>query len=247
MSVTCMPALPVWLIAAITCALLALLAHGSFVLARKRLPRRWIVTLGILRSVIIIVFAICLLQPIVSFHHAEEMGPPVFVLLDTSKSMGPVVAGAQSSRLSDAVQWMESSGLRGSLSSRPDTFWFAFDGHARPVAPGDVATLETKGSTTRYAESLSDAWEHYRQQLPGNSIVPGGRVLLASDGNETGMQDVVSLARRLGLSIDTLAPAPVPQDKAAAGVHIVQVQAPRRVLLGAESRFTVNLLSLIHI
>ena len=87
MTISWMPGLPLWVIALITFALLALLAHGSLVLARKRLPMRWIAMLGLLRLAIVLVFAICLLQPIVSFHRTVEEGPPVFVLLDTSKSM----------------------------------------------------------------------------------------------------------------------------------------------------------------
>ncbi len=236
-----MPALPVWLIVVIACALLALLAHGSYVLARKRLPRRWIITLGILRVVIVLVFALCLLQPVVSLHRTEELGPPVFVLLDTSKSMAPAGSESKAGRLADAVQWLDASGLRNSLSARPDTYWFAFDAHARSVVSGDVPVLQANGTSTRYAESLSDAWEHCRQQPAGHSIVPGGRVLLASDGNDTDPQDVVAVARRLGLSIDTLAPPTTPADKAAASIRIVQVQAPRRVLLGAESRFAAIL------
>jgi len=242
MTISWMPALPLWIVVLINCALLALLAHGSLVLAQKRLPRRWIVALGALRVAIILVFAICLLQPIVSFHRTVEAGPPVFVMLDASKSMGLKESSEGGSRLSDAVQWLEKSGLRSSLAARPDTYWFAFDGHARPVAPAEVGTLAADGATTRYAESLSDAWEHYRQARAGGlPAVPGGRVLLASDGNDSDARDVAEVARRLGLTVDTLAPASAPVGAQTARVAIVQVQAPRRVLLGAESRFMVSL------
>src|SRR5262245_53032833 len=88
MTISWMPVLPLWAIALLVFALLALLVHGSLVLASKRLPKRWIVTLGALRIAIVTIFAICLLQPIISFRRTVREGPPVFLLLDTSKSMG---------------------------------------------------------------------------------------------------------------------------------------------------------------
>jgi hypothetical protein len=66
-------------------------------------------------------------------------------------------------------------------------------------------------------------------------------VLLVSDGNDFDSRDPAEAARHLGLSIDTLAPAEVPSGAEPARVQIAQVQAPRRVLLGAESRFLVSL------
>ncbi len=242
MTISWMPSLPLWAIGLVTFALLALLVHGSFVLAQKRLPRRWIATLGLLRIAIVLVFAICLLQPIVSFHRTVLEGPPVFVLLDTSKSMGIKDSAAPTSRLTDAVQWLESSGLRNNLASRPNAFWFAFDAHARPVLPADLPALEATGTTTRYAESLADAWEFYRQQrTDGLPVVPGGRVLLVSDGNDADTRDVAEVARHLGLTVDSLAPAAASAGVDKARVTFAQVQAPRRVLLGAESRFAVTM------
>ena len=88
MSLSWMPVLSVWAVVLITCALLGLLVHGSLVLVRKRLPMRWIVLLGLLRLLIVLVFAACLLQPIVAFRRTVPEGPPVFVLLDASQSMG---------------------------------------------------------------------------------------------------------------------------------------------------------------
>lgn len=242
MTISWMPVLPLWAIAMITLALLALLAHGSLVLASKRLPKRWIATLGVLRVAIVAVFAICMLQPIVSFRRTVQEGPPVFVLLDTSKSMGIRDSSDAPTRLGDSMQWLEKSGLRNALDGRPNVQWFAFDGHARTVAPTELASLTASGTTTRYAESLTDAWEHYRQQrTEGLPVVPGGRVLLVSDGNDSDKRDVTEVARHLGLTVDTLAPAAAAAGAQQAQATVVQVQAPRRVLLGAESRFAVTL------
>jgi len=242
MTISWMPVLPPWLVAVFTVALLGLLGRGSLLLVEKRLPRRWILGLGALRVAIVAVFALCLLQPIVSFRRTVPEGPPVLVLLDTSKSMGLKDSAAPNGRLPEAVQWLTRSGLQGKLAGRPNVLWFAFDGHARAVTPADLPGLTTSGTTTRYAESLADAWEHYRQQRSEAApLVPGGRVLLVSDGHDFGARAVTDVARELGLAVDTLAPAAATGGAEAAHVSIAQVQAPRSVSLGAESRFNVAL------
>ena len=241
-TISWMPVLPVWLVAIFTVALLALLVHGSLLLAEKRLPRRWIVGLGALRVAIVAVFALCLLQPIVAFRRTVHEGPPVLVLFDTSKSMGLKDSAAPNGRLPEAMQWLGKSGLQDKLAGRPNVLWFAFDGHARAVTTADLPALTMSGTTTRYAESLADAWEHYRQQRSESApLVPGGRVLLVSDGHDFGARAVTDVARELGLAVDTLAPAAATGGAAAAHVSIAQVQAPRSVSLGAESRFSVAL------
>lgn len=242
LTISWMPVLPPWLIALLTLALLALLGRGSLLLAQKRLPRRWIIGLGALRVAIVAVFTLCLLQPIVSFRRTVPEGPPVLVLLDTSQSMGIKDAAAPAGRLTESLRWLDQSGLKSKLTARPNTHWFTFDSHARTTAPDDLATLPPNGATTRYGESLADAWEHYRQQRSADApLVPGGRVLLVSDGRDFGTRDVTEVARQLGLVVDTLAPASAAAGAETAQITIAQVQAPRRVLLGAESRFSVAL------
>ena len=221
---------------------LALLVHGSLLLARKRLPRRWILLLGALRVAIVAVFALCLLQPIVSFRRTVSEGPPLLVLLDTSKSMGVKDSAAPNGRLAETLQWLAKSGLQSKLAGQPNVHWFAGDARARVVTPTELPALTASGATTRYAESLADAWEHYRQQRSEAApLVPGGRVLLVSDGHDFGARPVAEIARELGLAVDTLAPASAAAGTEAAQVSIAQVQAPRTVLLGAESRFSVAL------
>lgn len=242
LTISWMPVLPVWLVALITVVLLGLLMRGSLLLAEKRLPRRWIVGLGALRVAIVAVFALCLLQPIVSFQRTVQEGPPVLVLLDISKSMGLADSAAPNGRLPEAMQWLGKSGLQDKLAGRPNVLWFAFDGHARAVTAADLPGLSASGTTTRYAESLADAWEHYRQQRSESApLVPGGRVLLVSDGHDFGARAVTDVARELGLAVDTLAPAVATGGADSAHVSIAQVQAPRSVSLGAESRFGVAL------
>lgn len=240
LTISWMPVLPPWLIALLTLALLALLGRGSLLLAQKRLPRRWIIGLGALRVAIVAVFALCLLQPIVSFRRTVPEGPPVLVLLDASLSMGIKDAAAPSGRLTESLRWLEQSGLINKLAARPNTHWFAFDSHARTAAPDDLATLTPNGATTRYGESLADAWEHYRQQRSADApLVPGGRVLLVSDGRDFGTRDATEVARQLGLVVDTLAPASAVGGTEPAQITIAQVQA-RAACCWARSRASAS-------
>src|SRR5205807_74693 len=99
-----------------------------------------------------------------------------------------------------------------------------------------LSGLKTDGTTTRYADSLSAAWDVAR----ASGATPE-RVLLVSDGNDLGAADPVETARRLGLAVDTLVPGAPPETSAATQVRIADVQAIRRVLLGSETAFRVTL------
>jgi hypothetical protein len=236
MTLRWMPVLPLWAVAAIVVALLLLLVWGTAILARKRVPRRWLVLLGMLRFGIIAVFAACLLQPILTWSGSEKQGPPLLVMLDASQSMG--VDG----RLAETSRWLEESGLKKQLAARPNVHWFAFDEHARSIDP--ASAIEPAGTSTRYADSVGEAWDQWRQQSENESAaatVPGARVLLVSDGRDAASGDVSQLARQIGLAVDTLAPVAPPDAAAAPRLTIAQVQTPRRVQLGAEARLSVSL------
>ena len=188
---------------------------------------------SLLRFLIVLVFAACLLQPIVAFRRTVPEGPPVFVLLDASQSMGLKDSAAPAGRLAEAVQWLEKNGLHGKLAARPNVHWFAFDAHARAVAPDGLAALPANGTTTRYAESLADAWEHYRQQSSADApLVPGGRVLLVSDGHDFGAREVSEVARQLGLAVDTLAPATAELIESVKGKKVILLTTHRRESFG---------------
>jgi hypothetical protein len=237
-----MPVLPVWMIGAVVCTLLFLLAQGTRDLIKKRLPIRSIIILACLRVAIVGVFALCLFQPIVAVLRTFEEAAPLLVLLDTSKSMGLSDPGAANSRLSAALREMEQSGLKEALSKRVNVHWFAFDSRARAIDPLLLRSQVPNGSTTRYSESLSHAWELCRQKQGENApVAAGGRVLLISDGHDRGSRDVAETSREFGLKIDTPAPGPRSAEGNPTTLRITSVQAPRRVLLGAESRFSIAL------
>ena len=235
-----MPVLPVWQAGAIVLALLCVLLHGSLGLFKKRIPARLVSILAGLRLAAIGIFALCLLQPVLTLQRSVAETPPVLVLLDTSKSMDRVDRSGAGTRLNGAVRNIEQSGLLATLSARENVHWFAFDSKARRMSPGELASLTTSGATTRYAESLTHAWQLSLQDQPADApFVAGGRVLLVSDGRDADLRDIVEIAGELGLTIDTAAPEDNPGGTDTETLRIAGVQAPRRVLLGAEARLSV--------
>ncbi|MEO8205631.1 MAG: hypothetical protein ABI615_05580 [Chthoniobacterales bacterium] len=242
MSVLWIPTLPVWLIIALTIGLVGLLGYGCLVLKQKNVPAKWIGIFGALRLGIIGVFMLCLFQPVVSCKHTINQGPALLVMLDTSLSMKMPDATGKGTRFQEIMNWMESSGLQSKLAKNPHTYWFAFDQNSRPVPLNDLKNLKPEGSTTHYADSLSSAWDYYRQTGTQNADggVASARVLLISDGNDLGSRDVVDVAQNIGAAMDTLAPASS-REKSAASVAIANVQGERRIHLGSQSRFLVTL------
>ncbi|MEO8207043.1 MAG: hypothetical protein ABI615_12750, partial [Chthoniobacterales bacterium] len=241
MSVHWIPTLPVGVIFALAIGLIALLAYGSFVLMQKSVPPRWIGILGGLRLLIIGVFVICLFQPVVSCQRTVSQGPAMLVLLDTSLSMKNPAANGNGTRLQEIMRWMESSGLQAKIAKNPHTYWFAFDQNARPVQLNALGSLKPEGTTTHYADSLSSAWDYYRQVSAQNAgSVASARVLLVSDGNDLGSRDVVDVAQNIGAAVDTLAPA-ASREKSAASVAIANIQGARKVHIGSQSHFLVTL------
>lgn len=231
-SIQWLPVLPLWLIAVIAAALLGLLAYGSRLLLRKEVPVRWVKTLAGLRTLIVIVLILCLLQPVLSFSGTVTTPPEMLVLIDTSQSMG-LRAGAGGSRLDAAVAGLKQQGLAAQLQKHFHVHWFAFSRSAAPLELSDLPDLKPLGETTRFAETLAAARSYRAGSGPA-------RVLLASDGNDLSERDVVETARRLGLIIDVLEPAgtdqPLPTE-----TYIAQVQCAPRVLLGSETQFLVTL------
>ncbi len=123
MSIDLVPILPLWLIVAVTIGLLILLAYGSAILLRKRVPARWIGILGILRCVIIVVFLLCLLQPVFSMAKQVMRRPGLLVMVDTSQSM-------HDSTDYDALMKSLRGDLAQHLQDEYDVRWFAFDSDA---------------------------------------------------------------------------------------------------------------------
>jgi hypothetical protein len=241
MSINWIPVLPPALILLVTLGLLALLGFGSWILTTKNVPVKWIAILGGIRLLIILLFAVCMLQPIVSWTRSVKESQTLLVLLDVSQSMGIADPATKVTRLQEGIRWMESSGFASKIEKKSHVYWFAFDQNARSMDPGGLDSLQATSATTRFSESLSSAWEHYRQTASAAGAASTGSVVLFSDGNDFSNQDIVELAKSLGLAIYTLAPSSSKEKGGAADVAVANVQTPRRVLLGSETRFLVTL------
>lgn len=235
------PLMPAWAIACVTLCLLAVLAHGSRLLVRNRVPRRWIGLLGGLRVAVIAVFAICMLQPVISFRTTEERLPEMAVLVDTSRSMACADVAGAGSRLEAARAAVGRGPLAAALEKRFRLRFFAFDRRLRPIGEADLGSVRPTGETTRLADCLEAVCSLAGQAAPLDAADRGrlARVLVVGDGVDRGGADPAAVAERLGVTVDTLAVGGSGGAGDEPRVVVSSVQAPRRVLLGAETEFGV--------
>jgi hypothetical protein len=237
------PLLPAWLISLLALALLALLVLGSWLLRRKSAPVNWVWLLAALRVGIVGVFILALLRPVVSLPRKTALRPDVLVLADVSQSMAQPAADGSGTRLDEVRRALSASPAVRSAERTRTMHWFAFDDRARPVDREELDLLTADGPATDLAESLRTAFEHVRllNAAAGENGIPA-RVLLASDGQDQGAEDVAAVARQLGLAVDVLPPRTV-AGQAPPAVTLVDVQSAARVLLGSETALQVTLRS----
>lgn len=241
-SIDWLPILPPWAVAIIVAVLAALLAHGCSLLARKEAPRRWIVLLAGLRVTAIGLFALCLLQPAVSYLRNVVRRPELLALVDTSQSMAAKDSPAGPTRLEETLGALQRTELLSALGKKFDVHWFAFDRQAAPLDPAQLDRLKPTGDSTHYAESLASAFDLLNAGAQERSTpIDVSRMLLVSDGHDQGSEDLADMAAQFGVIVDVLPAgksAPSAETKAP---QIARVQSAPRVLLGSETRFLVTL------
>jgi hypothetical protein len=227
------PLWPPWLIVAVIGGTFLATAWGTALLIRKQVPHRWVAILGMLRLTILVVLALILLQPAISYSHTVQPLPELMVLVDTSRSMGQP-AGKGGTRLQETLAELQKGQFASALHERFQPRIFRFDQTAAPVTDGELAGLQPTTKLAHLAESLADACTLLKAE--GKST---RRVLLVSDGNDRSGTDPAEAARRLGLVVDVLAPS-AKEVPAADKLEILDVQGARRVLLGSETHFRVT-------
>lgn len=235
------PVLPVWVIVLLCAALLGALAYGSVTLIRRQVPHRAVVILGVLRVAIILLFALVLLHPVVSYTREIQRPPEMLVLLDTSESMALPGSTEGATRLHEVIHDLDRRGLAKELATRFDLRWFSFHRSASPLEGDDWTGVKADGAGTQYSESLLQAWKYHRASSPSGARPE--RVLLISDGHDRGKEDIVDTARRLGVAVDVLMPGSPPKNQMPAPIRVADVQGAQRVLLGSETHFLVTLRS----
>lgn len=226
------------IIVAVVVLLLLLLIHGSWMLRRKLMPQRWVSLLAVTRLVIVLLFALCLVRPAISYTRTAERKPELLVLVDTSRSMSGPAAGGRS-RLEVAKEALSGS-LHESLSKRYDLQFFTFDRASSPIEMRDLDAIRPEGPVTHLGESISTALDYHRQ-MAGQGAPAPARVLVLSDGADNGTTDPIEVARRHGVTVDVLPVTSMSASPPHAIVRVVNLQAPRRVLLGSECELQVTL------
>ena len=235
-TLTFIPFMPGWAVAAVVVGLVALLVHGSYVLWRKKVPRRWIAYLAAMRIAAIIIFLICLVRPVWTYTQQVEQRPRVMVLVDTSRSMAASGETDSEAPLRQLVRRARDSDMGTALREQYDVQWFTFDTDARRITAGALDDLSPTGETTHLAQALETAWTYCRQ-LPGGTPT---HALVLSDGRDPGASEAVDAAKRMGLSLHALPPGDAQPGAGAARVRIAGVSQPRQVLLGSNARLHVR-------
>ena len=237
------PFQPVWLIACICVALFAMLAWGCYVLAKQKdVPKRWVTVLAVLRTLAVVVFALCMLKPVFRYVDTVKRLPDMLVMVDASQSMSLPSGTDGSSRLKEVSSQLKDK-ITPAMADHYNLHYFTFDRNSYPVDSKNLDSIQPTGDATRYAPSIRAAWSYYRNVvLPQTkSVSTPPRVLLVSDGVDQGSEDAVEASRQIGVAVDTLAPSDVKNASTDAKIAIAHVQGSRRVLRGADTRFLVTL------
>lgn len=184
---------------------------------------RWVVLA--LRTVFLMVLGWCLLRPAWKDTIAQVIRPRVAVLLDVSASM-TLAAPDQPSRW-DVAQQVLRQPWRKQLQQRADVEIYPFDAElqARVDNPGE---LTPNGTTTQLQRSLELLRERYRGQ-------PLAAVLVLSDGLDVREPQPVTDWPCPVLTVALEAPAVWEETP---DVRVLNVETPRRVVVGWESELT---------
>lgn len=184
---------------------------------------RWVLV-G-LRAAFLVVLGWCLLRPAWKETVAEVIRPRVAILLDVSASMS-LAAPGQSSRWEVAQQVLR-EGWRHALSQRAEVEIYPFAAELLPPV-SDPGKLAPEGNVTQLQRSLEMVRERYRGQ-------PLAAVLVLSDGLDVREPEPVS---GWTCPVFTVALEEGAVWEETPDVRILNVETPRRVVVGWESELT---------
>ncbi|MEI7437751.1 MAG: hypothetical protein WCL16_13180, partial [bacterium] len=219
---------PVWIIAAgLT------LAVGLAVLSIWRYLSFRVANLGLLalRLAFLALLGWCLLLPIRQRVYTEIIKPRFLVALDTSASMDQTAPGLTSNRWSLAQSLLRAPWTRRvTADCILDVFTFDSELH-NPVTLDQVTTNSPRGNATQLREALRKITERYKGQT-----VAG--MLLLSDGLDTKELDIDWAKEAWPCPIYTVRLEPPDIWIAEPDVRIVNVDTPRRVVVGWQTKLT---------
>jgi uncharacterized membrane protein len=229
-------ALPLWLIAVATLAILALLVL-QFRGLRQRLPLGQTIFLTLLRAVVYAGLVFFLFGPALIDRKTTKLRRPLTVLIDSSQSMAfpadPKAAGGEKappSRL-DMVREKLTAGdepLIEKLNRDYDLRLIRFGTSLEPIAPGSLAGMRPQDPGTRLVELL---------QATARDSAAQSAIVVFSDGIANGEMK----------SLDGMAPLPVPvfavgvgQTEGFSDVRIAKLGAPDFAFRGREFKIELT-------
>ena len=216
------PVVPVLVLSIALAAVLLIAFFAARSLKVKRPADR--VVIGILRSLVFLLVAGCLLRPALALSSAVPQRNALAVLLDDSRSMQIKDVGDE--RRVAAVQrvFSDSTALVRKLGDRFALRFFRFSADAAPLS--SVGALNASGTRTDIAAALESA----RQEL---ADVPVAGMVVVSDGADNGSGDLSAALLALRTRHVPVYTVGVGRERFDRDVSIERLDLPTTTLVGA--------------
>jgi len=166
--------------------------------------------LMVLRSAVILLLALLLLNPVATLTAPQaKRRAPFLLLLDTSRSMTtrdvPTVSTPETRWQAARRATLDNHALIDALAQRYEVRTYGFDAHLAATDRNLLSAMESpKGDRTSLGDALSQAVSANR---PADAVGTLGGVLLVSDGRDNGQSsplDAARTAKSLGFPVYTL-------------------------------------------
>jgi uncharacterized membrane protein len=229
------PATPLTLgIGALVLLLMTVFTYQAY---RAKGPRFWLVPAGA-RFFAVAFLAICVSQPALKSTRTVVTRGRIAVLLDVSKSMslGDMPDGRSRCDAAKSLLFGPDETLVGDLADTFDVELFEFANEAVRVPSSRYRSLSPpEGTATRMAESLRTA----SGQRTG---APLAGVVLVSDGQDNGAEDVVEAARAVGVPVHTVGVGAY-KPESVKDLALADLRVEKKVLAGSTVVVDVSVLS----
>ncbi|MCW3051310.1 MAG: hypothetical protein JWN14_480 [Chthonomonadales bacterium] len=197
----------------------------------------------VLRSAVILLLALLLLNPVATLTAPQaKRKAPFLLLLDTSRSMTtrdvPTVASPETRWQAARRATLDNHALIDALAQRYEVRTYGFDAHIAATDRNTLRAMESpKGDRTSLGDALTQAVSANR---PADATGTLGGVLLVSDGRDNGQAsplDAARTAKSLGFPVYTLC---VGQETKSQDVAVVAQRSQVFAEPGQQIEFTVD-------
>ena len=191
----------------------------------------------LLRLAAFAVIVFLLVQPSVILKKSDEIKPHVAVMIDTSGSMSSVDVGRRESRLKQALEALDRSGILGEMGEKSRLSVFEFSTGLSKIKPEKLKELEKATGT---GTSIGLAIAQLRDEFKGEDLAAA---ILFSDGRDNTGIDPEEAAKDLEAPLFTVGfgrAKPKEVKEKEKDLAIVNVAHDKRVVVGHTTDVTVT-------